>query len=572
MTFANIEEYLIKSGIISEEEIKKLKVEFNLLREEKSFADFLYERGIIEEDQLKSIRDSKLICPEKIKVRMIKQGKVKKIDQKPEPEISENLVDTHTIFVELFDRYDIIEVVGRGAMSWIYKVKDLKSGRIGALKILKYAEFLDSSQVKRFERETEVVKGLKHPNIVRLYEFGSALGVPYYVMDYIEGNTFEDYISTHDLTIEEKIIIMEKIARAIHYAHVQGVIHRDLKPSNIIIKNDGEPLLVDFGIAKMVGIEASTLTAVGEVIGTPAYMAPEQALGRFTDQRGDIFSIGAILYECLTNFNPFIGDTIIVTLSNIVSKDPAPPSNFNPKISPMLEKVILKCLEKVPENRYATAEELADDLEKCRRERFTFTGSLWIMMSRLMENLRKKYSRLIIAMLILLCMGIIAFPARFTAITILRNMAADSMDAKNYNKALCIFNLLAVISFNEGSIILERGICKRHLKQYEKALEDFDKIKKDDKANYHLALMNKGYVYLVLGKYDIAISILESSLKGDVPKDFTYLLIAKAYQREGNYSQALFMVEKSLKLNPDYKEAQNLKEQLRKSPSKPYSR
>jgi tRNA A-37 threonylcarbamoyl transferase component Bud32 len=333
-----MEEYILQENLISEEDLKIARVDFNLIKEEKSFVDFLCENNYISHEQCRTIEKKKLMGPEKIRIRFVRKSpeperKGASTTQYQAPIVTESLMDTQTILVELFDRYDILEVAGRGAMSWVYKVKVKETGEVRALKILKCAEFADDDQLKRFSREAKVVKSLNHPNIVKLYECGEAMGIPYYTMDCIEGSTFEDYLASGPVSQDKGLEIMEKIARAIHAAHIEGVVHRDLKPSNIMITIEGEPLLVDFGIAKIIGLESSNLTRTGITVGTPAYMAPEQALGRFTDHRGDIFSMGTILYETFTGYSPFTDENAILTCSNILTKEPDRPSRLKKSIS-----------------------------------------------------------------------------------------------------------------------------------------------------------------------------------------------------------------------------------------------
>ncbi|MDQ7823081.1 MAG: protein kinase [Candidatus Eremiobacteraeota bacterium] len=564
MKYANIEDYLSIQEIISETEIDRLKVEFNLLKEEKSFSEFLLERSLITKEQFHEINELRLIEPEKIKIRVFKSTPQKDKGKPAAPVVSEQVIDTQKILVELFEHYEILEVAGRGAMSFVYKIQEKETGEIRALKMLKYAEFADDDQIKRFTREAKVVGSLRHPNIIKLYDFGSAMGMPYYTMDYIEGSTLEDYLPKGPVTQGKILDLMEKVIRAVHAAHVEGIIHRDLKPSNIMIDANGEPLLVDFGIAKFMGWEASNLTRTGETLGTPAYMSPEQAMGRFTDHRSDIFSLGTILYECLTHFNPFIGETAIVTFTNIVGTDPEPPSKLSPGIGPALDSIIMKCLKKDATERYETAEALADDIAKYRLGKTPVTTKLKTGFSKRFRRFRRKYAKLIRVVTAVLVIAVLLIAAREGVIQASRYLASADMKGKKYEKALGEYHVMVTLAPGRRSYFIERAVCYRMLGKYQKALEDLGKIPESDKKLYPVALMHRGYVYMLMKKNDRALECLTLSLEGSTQKDLVYLLMARVYISKGDSAQAHKMVAKALSANPGNREAQALDEALAK--------
>gem|GEM_PF-2347772 len=564
MSFSSIEEYLIQNHILEEAQVSSAKVEFNLLKEEKSFEMFLNEKGLINEEHLKEIKSHKLVGPDKIKIKFIKNAaRTSKKEENPSV-VSEKLMDTQTILIELFDRYDILEVLGRGAMSWVYKVRENETGELRALKILKYAELLDEEQVKRFNLESKVIKSLDHPNIVRLHDFGNVVGIPYYTMDYIEGTSLEDYLYKGMVTQEKILEIMEKIARAIHTAHLKGVIHRDLKPSNIMLDSEGEPYLVDFGIAKIVGWDSSSLTRTGESLGTPAYMSPEQALGRFTDFRSDIFSLGTILYECLTRFNPFMGDTIVVTLTNVVSKDPESPRKLVASVSSALESVVMKCLQKDAEQRYNSAENLADDLAKCRLGKIPAAGKLRVNFRKIFKNLRKKHARLIRALSTFLIIFLAIIILREGVLFFMGMKAEESAKTHKYDVAIQYYDYALIIDPWRHQLLIDRAECRRKQGKYKESLADFEKIPPGDKKLYATALWNRGYVYLLMRKYDRALELFERSLEGkNAPISKVRFFMAKCFMGKGESEKALRMVEKVLAEDPDNRDAKQLKGQLR---------
>jgi hypothetical protein len=220
--------------------------------------------------------------------------------------------------------------------------------------------------LKRFLAEAEAAAQLRHRNIVTIYEIGSVQGQHFFSMEFIEGETLTRRLAGGPLPGRKAAHYIQCIARAVHYAHTQGVVHRDLKPSNIMLSAEDEPLVTDFGLAKRIDGTESLHTQTGSILGTPSYMAPEQAAGRIREigPASDVYSLGAILYELLTGRPPFQSDTHLDTLIHVLHTDPVPPRLLNPKVDADLETICLKCLEKSSAARYASAEALAADLER----------------------------------------------------------------------------------------------------------------------------------------------------------------------------------------------------------------
>jgi serine/threonine-protein kinase len=219
--------------------------------------------------------------------------------------------------------------------------------------------------VRRFQTEARAAAGLDHPNIVPVYEVGEHVGQHYFTMGFIEGDDLSDYARREKLSPQRIASLVQQIASAVQYAHSKGVIHRDLKPSNVLVDSSGTPRVTDFGLAKKLD-DQSDLTRSGEVLGTPGYMAPEQAAGHGgrVSTAADIYALGAILYFCLTRRPPFLASSPVETLVLILESEPVPPRKLNPAVPRSLERICLRCLAREPEDRYATAQEVADDLDR----------------------------------------------------------------------------------------------------------------------------------------------------------------------------------------------------------------
>lgn len=261
----------------------------------------------------------------------------------------------------LQDRYEILERIGSGGMSEVYKAKCHKLNRLVAIKVLK-AEFTsDAGFVSKFKMEAQAAAGLSHPNIVNIYDVVDEGDLHFIVMELVEGITLKSYITKKGhLDVKETIGIAIQVAQGIEAAHEQHIIHRDIKPQNMLISMDGKVKVADFGIARAV----SSQTMNSTVVGTVHYISPEQARGGFSDERSDLYSLGITMFEMVTGRVPFDGDnTVTVALAHL--EEPIPlPSFYNPEVTPSLERIIVKCTEKRPENRYPNAGELIGDLRR----------------------------------------------------------------------------------------------------------------------------------------------------------------------------------------------------------------
>ncbi len=267
--------------------------------------------------------------------------------------------------VKYFGEYELISEIARGGMGVVYKARQVKLNRIVALKMILSGEFAGSEAVQRFHSEAESAANLYHPGIVPIYEIGEHEGQHYFSMGFIDGPSLQGKLAAGPMPAKEAAKLCRKIAEAVAYAHSKNVIHRDLKPANVLIDGNGEPKVTDFGLAKKVEGD-SGLTRTGAVMGTPSYMPPEQALGQ-TDKIGpsaDVYSLGAILYCMLTGRPPFQAANVVDTLKQVVDNEPVTPRTLDSKIPGDLETICLKCLEKSPASRYASAQEFVDELNR----------------------------------------------------------------------------------------------------------------------------------------------------------------------------------------------------------------
>jgi serine/threonine-protein kinase len=266
-----------------------------------------------------------------------------------------------------FGRYELLGELGRGGMGVVYKARQKDLDRVVALKMILASHLASEEQVRRFHAEAKAAAGLHHPHILQIYEVGEVHGQHYFAMEYVEGTSLAEVLREGPLPTSNAVTCLAAVARGVACLHARGIVHRDIKPSNILLDRQRRPFLSDFGLVKRVASE-SHLTNTGVIVGTPSYMAPEQAAG-WSDigPACDVYGLGAVLYELLTGRPPFRGPTPMDTLVQVLESEATLPRRVRPDIPRELEIICLKCLEKTPANRYTSAAALADDLERFLR-------------------------------------------------------------------------------------------------------------------------------------------------------------------------------------------------------------
>ncbi|MGH9442337.1 MAG: protein kinase domain-containing protein [Thermoanaerobaculia bacterium] len=278
--------------------------------------------------------------------------------------------------------YEILAPLGAGGMGEVYRAKDSKLKRDVAIKVLPESLATDADALARFEREAHAVAALNHPNILSIHDFGNEGDVAYAVMELLEGETLRAKVEGGALPQRRAVEIAIQIARGLAAAHEKGIVHRDLKPENVFLTADGRVKILDFGLAKRVGMEATETNAPtaagtepGTVMGTVGYMSPEQVRGRNVDHRTDIFAFGAILYEMLTGRRAFKGDSHVETMNSILKEEPPELADSGRSVSPALDRIVRHCLEKSPEGRFHSAGDIAFDLENLSGATSTASGA-----------------------------------------------------------------------------------------------------------------------------------------------------------------------------------------------------
>ena len=267
--------------------------------------------------------------------------------------------------------YRILEQIGAGAMGEVYRARDERLGREVAIKVIRAASSGNADHLRRFELEARAAAALNHPNIVAVYDVGQDEGSPYIVCELLEGQTLRMRLSEGPLPVRSAVDYSLQIVQGLIAAHERRIVHRDLKPENLFVTREGRIKILDFGVAKLQATteegrsveEMTTVTKTGAVVGTVAYMSPEQLRGRAVDHRSDLFSVGSILYETLTGRRPFRGETEVDTITAVLRENPPELELEEARIPVAFQQVVRHCLEKEPEKRFQSARDLAFALE-----------------------------------------------------------------------------------------------------------------------------------------------------------------------------------------------------------------
>jgi TolB-like protein/tRNA A-37 threonylcarbamoyl transferase component Bud32/Flp pilus assembly protein TadD len=323
------------------------------------------------------------------------------------------MTDSSSLIGQTISHYRIIEKIGAGGMGEVYRARDEHLDREVAIKVLPQRALIDEHARKLLHKEAVTLSKLNHSHIATIYDFDKEQGLDFLVMEYVSGETLSKHLSASVLSEKEVAALGLQIAQALEEAHEHGIIHRDLKPANIAITSKGQVKVLDFGLAKLFdptrgGLKAETLTQSvddSHLIGTLPYMAPEQVNGEHIDARADIWAAGCVLYEMATHQRPFREESTARLFDSILHQVVVAPRALNPRISPEMERIILKCLEKEPENRYQSAKELLVDLRR-------LSGGSTTVVSHQKHSLRKHVSKLAATLLIALALGTAYFVSR----------------------------------------------------------------------------------------------------------------------------------------------------------------
>jgi tetratricopeptide (TPR) repeat protein/tRNA A-37 threonylcarbamoyl transferase component Bud32 len=306
--------------------------------------------------------------------RIVQLEKASKPGGSPLPDLFQKertiagIIPPLTIRKPEIEGYEILGELGRGGMGVVYKARQHRPNRLVAVKMVLTGSHSSGELLARFSQESDAIARLQHPNIVQVLDVGESNGIPYLTLEWAEGGSLERRLDGTPRQVESSVLLVEKLARAAHHAHLRGIIHRDLKPANVLFTVDGVPKLTDFGLAKMLDSPLGQ-TMTGHMLGTPCYMAPEQARegARDVGPAADVYSLGAMLYELVTGRPPFRASTPASTIQLALTHEPPSPSKMRPDLPRDVETIVLKCLQKDPGRRYLTADELADDILRFTR-------------------------------------------------------------------------------------------------------------------------------------------------------------------------------------------------------------
>ncbi|QBI51895.1 Stk1 family PASTA domain-containing Ser/Thr kinase [Streptomonospora litoralis] len=266
-------------------------------------------------------------------------------------------------------RYELDQSIGRGGMAEVYRARDLRLDRMVAVKTLRHDLARDHTFQTRFRREAQSAASLNHPSIIAVYDTGEdmvdGLAIPFIIMEYVDGRTLKELLDDDRRLLPERCAeVTDGILRALEYSHQNGIVHRDIKPANVMLTRQAEVKVMDFGIARTMNDNQATMTQTSQVIGTAQYLSPEQARGERVDARSDIYSTGCVLYELLTGRPPFVGDSPVSIAYQHVREEPVPPSQVDPEVPAWVEEVTLRAMTKDREQRYQTAEEMRQDIQR----------------------------------------------------------------------------------------------------------------------------------------------------------------------------------------------------------------
>ncbi len=451
--------------------------------------------------------------------------------------------------------YEILDELGRGGMGVVFRARQTSLNRTIALKMLLAGRLASSAEARRFRAEAEAAARLQHPNVVQIHEVGENQGQPYLALEYVEGGSLADRLRGAPQPPRWAAELVETLARAVQAAHARGVVHRDLKPANVLLTADGTPKIADFGLAKRLDAQTAA-TQTGAVLGTPAYMAPEQAGGKAREvgPAADVWALGALLYECLTGRPPFTGPTPTDTLLRVLSEEPAPPRKLNPAAPRDLETIALKCLRKEPQKRYGSAGELADDLRRFLQGQAIRARPLSLA-ERLWRRRRWLAAGLALLAVVLLGAGTLALlgwrERRDKAFGEARARGLQQLESQKVTDAVASFTEALAIHPDSPGLLTERGTAYGMLGDGDRALADFAEALRLDPGNA-LAYRRRGWLVLYkLRRPEEALTDLTRSLDLDPQQGLSWRIRAEAYMTLGRWPEAANDLSAAARLEPD---------------------
>jgi len=465
----------------------------------------------------------------------------------------------------LFGRYEVVEEIGAGGMGKVYRVFDKKINEMVALKLIRPEIGTDRSIIERFSQELKTARKIAHRNVCRMFDIGEEAGTHFITMEYVTGEDLRSLIKRiGQLTVGKTIEIAKQIGEGLAEAHALGIVHRDLKPQNIMIDREGKPKIMDFGIARFVRMKS--VTAPGTIIGTPEYMSPEQAEGKETDQRSDLYSLGIILFEALTGRVPFEGDTPLSIAIKHKTERPPDPRKLNSQIPEDLNSLVLKCLEKDKEKRYQTAAEIIAELDKIEKGIPTTQRVVHDKKPLTAREITIKFKmkKVLVPGGVILALAAVAVgvwllwpkPKPIDP-TVLWNEGKKYWEEKKYDRALVQFNKLLSIEsghfeaqLSVAQILKEQGNNDKAVVEYEKAIG----LNKDDPRSYKdLAEIywNESKRYWAQKKYDEALVQLRKLVSLDNRHFEAQLSIAQILKEDGKADEAIPEYEKAIGLKKE---------------------
>jgi|GEM_PF-2920720 len=473
--------------------------------------------------------------------------------------------------LSLFGRYRIHRKVAEGGFGAVYLAYDPQLDRMVALKLLKLRT---AGEIEHFEKEAKLAAKLRHPNIIPVHELGVLDNQPYFTMDYIEGKTLRDLLdasSNKRLSVENSFRIISFVADALNYAHTNGIIHRDIKPENIFLDRENRVYVGDFGIAKRVEDKQCASVKSSRIVGTPQYMSPEQANGETIDARSDIWSLGVVLYEMVCGVCPFEDDVVIEVFKKIWFSEPVAPRKMNPRIDKDAETIVMKCLEKEPNNRYASALELKEDIERYLRGEpikarpVSTVEKLW----RRVKRNKAASLGISVAVVALIVVGFILLghseikqreAVRRKAEEILKRVAiAATLDEKMRlsEEAILLDKTYFVPYIEKGKILKEANREEEALAVFEQAHKVARQNK--DSEGEAVASFYIGMIYWRRQDYTRGLNYFKRVLElmPNVRNPMTLYVRASEAYHQGEYEKSIEFIEEVLKLKPDFPEAYN---------------